>query len=120
MIKNSERCEKLELTHVAIVLYLDKTRAKYRNGVQTSSPRAQIRGSARGFIFLYLRDDSAPSPTPRKPAMTVIIPNVNATLKFTFNKDYNYFIIFHNDQYQQTPQILHKTCEQYDNTCLPV
>lgn len=68
------------LTHVAMVWYRERTRAKYKKGVQTSRPKAQIRGSARGFIFLYLLDDSAPRPTPRNPANTVIPPNIRATL----------------------------------------
>lgn len=64
-----------------MVWYLDNTKAKYRNGVQINRPIAQIIGSALGFIFLYRRDDSAPKPTPRKPAATVIPPNIKETLK---------------------------------------
>ena len=69
-------------THVTTILYRDNTKAKNKNGVQTSRPRAHIRGSARGFIFLYRLDDSAPIPTPIKPAATVIPPKVKATLKY--------------------------------------
>ena len=81
-------------THVTTILYRDNTKAKNKNGVQTSRPRAHIRGSARGFIFLYRLDDSAPIPTPIKPAATVIPPKVKATLKYIKSSHREYMCNF--------------------------
>ena len=83
---------KYTLTQVAEVLYLASTRAKNKKGVQLSMPNAQVKGSARGLIFLYLLAISVPKATPIKPAATVIPPNINATL--LISKQYDCLALF--------------------------
>ena len=57
------------------------TIAKNRNGAHDMSPNAHTKGSALEYLTRNLLADSEPTPTPKKPAMHVIIPNLRETLK---------------------------------------
>lgn len=63
-----------------MVLDPDSRTAKNKNGTDPIIPKAHMSGSARGLIRRNLRPPSAPRPTPRIPAATVIPPNIRPIL----------------------------------------